>query len=94
MAQPLFDLASDRLLHDRELLTLYGEPLEAAKVGPLAEWEAAKRAFDAHADELTTGFFRDEGEPEFAAVYLTDRATFERRLERGRRCLLLQLHRW
>src|SRR5437867_9268513 len=82
LAQPLLDLASDHLMHDRDLTARYEERFE---VEDSAEWTAAMVEYNREADAITAALFRAQGEPGLAHLYLTDRRAFDRRMERGRR---------
>src|SRR5436190_16716360 len=81
LAQPLLDLASDHLMRDRDLTERYEERFE---VEDSDEWTAAMAEYNREADAITAALFRAEGEPGLAHLYLTDRPTFDRRVERGR----------
>src|SRR5437667_1785453 len=81
LAQPLLDLASDHLMHDRDLTARYEERFE---VEDSDEWTAAMAEYNREADAITAALFRAEGEPGLGHLYLTDRRPFARRLERGR----------
>ena len=81
LAQPLLDLASDELMRDRDLTARYEERFE---VEDSDEGTAAMAEYNREADAITAALFREQGEPGLAHLYLTDRRTFDRRLERGR----------
>src|SRR5438105_4267059 len=81
LAQPLLDLASDELMRDRDLTARYEERFE---VEGSDEWMAAMAEYNREADAITSALFRAQGEPGLAHLYLTDRRTFDRRMERGR----------
>src|SRR5438094_8510023 len=81
LAQPLLDLASDHLLRDRDLTTRYEDRFE---VEDSDEWIAAMAEYNREADAITAAVFHTHGEPGLAHLYLTDRRTFDRRMERGR----------
>src|SRR6266516_3425646 len=81
LAQPLLDLASDRLMRDRDLTVRYEARFE---VEDSNEWTATMAEYNREADAITAAIFRAEGEPGLAHLYLTDRRAFDRRLERGR----------
>jgi len=81
LAQPLLDLASDRLMRDRDLTMRYEERFE---VEDSEEWIAAMADYNHEADAITAAVFRAQGEPGLADLYLTDRRSFDRRMERGR----------
>ena len=76
LAQPLLDLASDHLMRDRDLTVRYEERFE---VEDSEGWTAAMAEYNREADGA-------QGEPGLAHLYLTDRRTFDRRMERGRQC--------
>ena len=48
------------------------------------EWTAAMVEYNREADAITAALFRAQGEAGLASLYLTDRRTFDRRMERGR----------
>ena len=81
LAQPLLDLASDHLMHDRDLTERYEERFE---VEDSDEWTAAMAEYNREADAITAALFRAQGEAGVAHLYLTDRRAFDRRMERGR----------
>ena len=81
LAQPLLDLASDHLLHDRDLTARYEGRFE---VEDSDEWMAAMAEYNREADAITAALFRAQGEAGLAHLYLTDRRAFDRRMERGR----------
>src|SRR3989475_7117468 len=81
LAQPLLDLASDHLMHDRDLTARYEARFE---VEDSDEWAATMADTQREADAITAALFRAEGEPGLAHLFLTDRRGFDRRLERGR----------
>src|SRR6266481_9669961 len=81
LAQPLLDLASDHLMHDRDLRTRYEERFE---VEDSDEWTAVMAEYNREADAITAAVFRAQGEAGLAHLYLTDRRAFDRRMERGR----------
>ena len=81
LAQPLLDLASDHLMHDRDLTARYDARFE---VEDGEEWTAAMADYNREADAITAALFRAQGEAELAHLYLTDRRAFDRRMERGR----------
>ena len=81
LAQPLLDLASDHLMHDRDLTARYDARFE---VEDGEEWTAAMADYNREADAITAALFRAQGEPGLADLYLTDRHAFDRRMERGR----------
>jgi len=81
LAQPLLDLASDHLMHDRDLTERYEERFE---VEDSDEWTAAMAEYNREADAITAALFRAQGEAGLAHLYLTDRRGFDRRMERGR----------
>src|SRR5216117_852852 len=81
LAQPLLDLASDHLMHDRDLTERYEERFE---VEDSDEWTAAMAEYNREADAITAALFRAQGERGLAHLYLTDRRAFDRRMERGR----------
>src|SRR5438094_2543930 len=85
LAQPLLDLASDHLMRDRDLTTRYEERFE---VEDSDEWTATMTEYNREADAITAAIFRAEGEAGLAHLYLTDRRTFDRRMERGRQHFL------
>ena len=68
-------------MRDRDLTARYEERFE---VEDSEEWMAAMADYNREADAITAALFRAEGEPGLAHLYLTDRRTFDRRLERGR----------
>src|SRR5437667_3432686 len=81
LAQPLLDLASDHLMHDRDLTARYEARFE---VEDSDEWTAAMAEYNREADAITAALFRAEGEPGLAHLYLTHRRTFDPRMELGR----------
>ena len=81
LAQPLLDLASDHLMRDRDLTERYEERFE---VEDSDKWMAAMAEYNREADAITAALFRAQGEAGLAHLYLTDRPTFDRRVERGR----------
>jgi len=81
LAQPLLDLASDHLMRDRDLTMRYEERFE---VEGSDEWTAAMAEYNREADAITAALFRAQGEAGLAHLYLTDRRSFDRRMERGR----------
>ncbi len=81
LAQPLLDLGSDHLMHDRDLTTRYEARFE---VEDSDEWTAAMAEYNREADAITVALFRAQGEPGLAHLYLTDRRAFDRRMESGR----------
>src|SRR3989454_6680705 len=81
LAQPLLDLASDHLMHDRDLTTRYEARFE---VEDSDEWMAVMREYNREADAITAALFRAQGESGLAHLYLTSRRAFDRRMERGR----------
>src|SRR5207249_7987158 len=81
LAQPLLDLASDHLMRDRDLTTRYEDRFE---VEDSDEWTATMAEYDREADVITAALFRAQGEPGLARLYLTDRRSFDRRMELGR----------
>src|SRR3989449_5270100 len=81
LAQPLLDLASDHLLRDRDLTERYEERFE---VEDSEEWTVAMAEYNREADAITAALYRAQGEAGLARLYLTDRRTFDRRMERGR----------
>src|SRR5437667_6368775 len=58
LAQPLLDLASDHLMHDRDLTARYEERFE---VEDSAEWTAAMAEYNREADAITAAVFRAQG---------------------------------
>ena len=78
---PLLELASDHLLRDRDLTARYEARFE---VEDSDEWMAAMAEYNREADAITAALFRAQGEPGLAHLYLTDRRSFDRRMERGR----------
>src|SRR5881628_851697 len=81
LAQPLLDLASDHLMRDRDLTMRYEERFE---VEGSDEWTAAMAEYNREADAITAALFRAQGEAGLAHLYLTDRRSVDRRMERGR----------
>src|SRR5437667_1271514 len=81
LAQPLLDLASDHLMRDRDLTMRYEERFE---VEGSDEWTAAMAEYNREADAITAALFRAQGEAGLAHLYLTDRRSFDRRMERAR----------
>src|SRR5437899_12030238 len=81
LAQSLLDLASDHLMRDRDLTMRYEERFE---VEGSDEWTAAMAEYNREADAITAALFRAQGEAGLAHLYLTDRRSFDRRMERGR----------
>jgi hypothetical protein len=81
LSRPLLDLASDSLMHDRDLTERYEARFE---VEDSDEWTAAMADYDREADAITAAVFRAQEEPGLARLYLRDRQAFDRRLERGR----------
>src|SRR5437762_5423922 len=81
LAQPLVDLVSDHLLRDRDLTERYEERFE---VEDSDEWMAAMAEYNREADAITAALFHAQGEAGLAHLYLPDRPTFDRRVERGR----------
>src|SRR5256885_3303554 len=63
LAQPLLDLASDRLLRDRDLTARYEARFE---VEDSEEWSAAMAGDNREADAITAALFRAEGDPGLA----------------------------
>ncbi len=72
-------------MHDRNLTARYEEPFQ---VEDSDEWTAAMAEYNREADAITAAIFRAEGEAGLAHLYLTDRRTFDRRMERGRQHFL------
>src|SRR2546427_4760566 len=70
LAQPLLDLASDHLMHDRDLTARYEERFE---VEDSDEWMAVMTEYNREADAITAALFRAQGESGLAHLYLTDR---------------------
>src|SRR5438128_8286883 len=70
LAQPLLDLASDQLIHDRDLTTRYEARFE---VEDGDEWTAAMAEYNREADAITAALFRAQGERGLARLYLTNR---------------------
>src|SRR2546427_7952270 len=54
LAQPLLDLASDHLMHDRDLTTRYDERFE---VEDSEEWTAAMAEYNREADAITAALW-------------------------------------
>src|SRR6266566_4728118 len=81
LAQPLLDLASDHLLHDRDLTARYEGRFE---VEDSDEWMAAMAEYNREADAITAALFRAQGEPGLAHLYLRDRRALDRGQERRR----------
>src|SRR2546428_11150319 len=85
LAQPLLDLASDHLMHDRDLTTRYEERFE---IEDSDEWTAAIAEYNREADAITAALFRAQGEAGLAHLYLTDRLAFDPRIARRRQHFL------
>ncbi len=66
LAQPLLDLASDHLMHDRDLTTRYEDRF---KVEDSDEWMAAMAEYNHEADAITAALFRAQGEAGLPASY-------------------------
>src|SRR5438552_6041954 len=81
LAQPLLDLASDHLMRHRDLTARYEERFE---VEDSDEWTATMAEYNREADAITAALFRAQGEAGWAHLYLTDRRSFDRRMERAR----------
>src|SRR2546426_4887508 len=78
LAQPLLDLASDHLMHDRDLTARYEERFE---VEDSDEWTAAMAEYNQEADAITAALFRAQGEAGLAHLYLTDRRALDPPME-------------
>src|SRR2546428_8887828 len=85
LAQPLLDLASDHLMHDRDLTARYEERFE---VEDSDEWMAAMAEYNREADALTSALFLAQGGAGLAHLYLTDRLAFDPRIARRRQHFL------
>ena len=81
LAQPLLDLASDHLMRDGHLTMRYEARFE---VEDSEEWTAAMAEYNREADAITAALFRAQGEAGLAHLYLADRRSFDRRMERAR----------
>jgi len=68
-------------MHDRNLTERYEGRFE---VDDSAEWTAVMAEYNRDADAITASLFRAQGEAGLAHLYLTDRRSFDRRMERGR----------
>ena len=68
-------------MRDRDLTMRYEERFE---VEGSDEWTAAMAEYNREADAITAALFRAQGEAGLAHLYLTDRRSFDRRMERGR----------
>jgi len=68
-------------VRDRDLTARYEARFE---VEDSDEWTAAMAEYNCEADAITAALFRAQGEPGLAHLYLTDRRSFDRRMERAR----------